>query len=48
MGRLIYESILAADWNIVYTIVMLFLVIGIIILKINDALIDYFDRRSLK
>jgi ABC-type dipeptide/oligopeptide/nickel transport system permease component len=48
MGRLIYESILAADWNIVYTIVMLFLVIGIIILKINDALINYFDRRSLK
>jgi peptide/nickel transport system permease protein len=45
MGRLIYESINGQDWNIVYTIVIIFIVISIIIFKFNDLLIRFFDKR---
>jgi peptide/nickel transport system permease protein len=46
MGRLIYESINGQDWGIVYTIVILFIVISIVIFKFNDAIIGYFDKRT--
>jgi ABC-type dipeptide/oligopeptide/nickel transport system permease component len=46
MGRLIYDSIKGADWNVVYAIVLLFLIISLMIFKFNDLFASYLEKRS--
>ncbi|MCZ2102377.1 MAG: ABC transporter permease [Chitinophagales bacterium] len=45
MGRLMYESIYAADWNVVFGILMILAVVSMIVLTISDVLYAWADPR---
>ncbi len=45
MGRLLYDSILQYDWNVVYAIVLLIGIATYIFYFIGDLLYSYFDSR---
>ena len=45
MGRLMYDSIYAADWNVVFGILILLAIVAIIVLTISDILYAWTDPR---
>lgn len=45
MGRLMFDSIYAADWNVVFAILMVLAVIAMLVLTISDILYAWADPR---